>query len=39
VNDAGGCFQTTFKAKDQKVKRGKLTAVKSKKRSHHHGHR
>jgi cysteine-rich repeat protein len=39
VNDAGGCFQTTFKASDQKVKHGKLTAVKSKKRHHHHGHR
>lgn len=38
VNDAGGCFETTFQASDQKVKRGKLTAVKSKKR-HHHGHR
>ena len=39
VNDAGGCFETTFKASDQKVKRGKLTAVKSKQRHHHNGHR
>ena len=42
VNGAGGCFETSFKASEQKVWRGKLTAVKTKRHRHdhhHHSHR